>query len=115
METNPMSEQTQERKSRERKTGSENNRGNSTRLEIRIPEEDKKLIERAARASQATTTAFVLQAVRLAAQDVLRREQVTVVPPDFYEAMVASLNEPDESDDALAKAAARAREIIRKA
>ncbi|MFI5548849.1 DUF1778 domain-containing protein [Streptomyces sp. NPDC051738] len=105
-----MSEQTKERKTKERKT-----RRTTTRLEIRIPEEDKELIERAAQASQATTTSFVLQAVRQAAQDILRREQVTVVPPDFYEAMVVSLNEPDESDDALAKAAARAREIIRKA
>ncbi|WP_415937974.1 DUF1778 domain-containing protein [Streptomyces sp. 039-1] len=110
-----MSE-TQERKTKERTSRrKESTRTSTTRLEIRIPEEDKRLIERAAQASSATTSGFVLQALRQAAQDVLRREQVTVVPPDFYEAMVASLNEPDEANEALSKAAVRAREIIRKA
>ncbi|GAB2780970.1 type II toxin-antitoxin system TacA family antitoxin [Streptomyces daliensis] len=107
--------ETQELKTKEQATRrKESARTSTTRLEIRIPEEDKKLIERAAQTSNATTTGFVLQAVRQAAQDVLRREQVTVVPPDFYEAMVASLNEPYEANAALSKAAARAREIIRK-
>lgn len=111
-----MSETTQERKTKERTSHRPASpRGNTSRLEIRIPEEDKRLIERAARTSHTTTTGFVLQAVRQAAQDVLRREQVTVVPPDFYEAMVASLNEPDEANAALSRAAARAREIVRKA
>ncbi|MEU6835949.1 DUF1778 domain-containing protein [Streptomyces rubiginosohelvolus] len=108
--------ETQERKTKERTSRrKESNRTSTTRLEIRIPEEDKKLIERAAQSGHVTTTGFVLQAARQAAQDQLRREQVTVVPPDFYEAMVASLNEPDEADEALSKAAVRAREIIRKA
>ncbi|WP_079189266.1 type II toxin-antitoxin system TacA family antitoxin [Streptomyces kebangsaanensis] len=111
-----MSETTKDRKTKDRTNRSQQlTRSNTSRLEIRIPEEDKKLIERAAKTSHATTTGFVLQAVRQAAQDVLRREQVTVVPPDFYEAMVASLNEPDEANTALSRAAARAQEIIRKA
>lgn len=70
------------------------------------------MIERAARASSVTTTAFVLEATRHAAEDVLRREQVTVVSADFYEAMIASLDAPAERNEALAEAARRRHEVI---
>lgn len=86
----------------------------TTRLEVRIPVEIKELIEQAARAVEATTTGFVLHAARQAAEEVMRRDQVTVVPPDFYEAMMASLAEPAEPNDALVEAARRSREIVRK-
>jgi uncharacterized protein (DUF1778 family) len=39
---------------------------------------------------------------------------VTVVPPDFYKAMIASLDAPAEPNRALADAARRRREIVRK-
>jgi uncharacterized protein (DUF1778 family) len=86
----------------------------AARLELRIAPQDKDLIERAARASRVTTTAFVLQVTRQAAEDVLRRDQVTVVPPDFYEAMIASLDAPAEQNEPLAKAARRRREVLDK-
>lgn len=40
-------------------------------------------------------------------------EHVTVVPPETYEAMLASLDEPTEMSKALQEAARRKREIIR--
>jgi uncharacterized protein (DUF1778 family) len=86
----------------------------TTRLELRIAPQDKDLIERAARASRVTTTAFVVQVTRQAAEDVLRRDQVTVVPPDFYEAMIASLDAPTERNEPLAEAARRRREVLDK-
>jgi len=86
----------------------------TTRLELRIAPQDKQLIERAARASRVTTTAFVLEATRQAAADVLRREQVTVVPADFYEAMITSLDAPAERNEALAEAARRRHEVIKR-
>lgn len=86
----------------------------TTRLEIRIPLEVKKLIERAASTSHVSMSSFVLQTMRQAAEDVLRRDRVTVVPPDFYEAMLASLDAPAEPNRALVDAARRSREIIRK-
>lgn len=82
----------------------------TARLELRIAPQDKELIERAARASRLTTSAFVLQVTRQAAEEVLRRDQVTVVPPDFYEAMIASLDAPAERNEPLAEAARRRRE-----
>ncbi|MEU8136515.1 DUF1778 domain-containing protein [Streptodolium elevatio] len=86
----------------------------TTRLEMRIAPQDKELIERAARASRVTISAFVLQVTRQAAEDVLRRDQVTVVPPDFYEAMIASLEAPAERNEPLAEAARRSREVLTK-
>lgn len=93
-------------------TRTPDDRSGTTRLEIRIPIEDKKLIERAARASHWTTTAFVLQVVRSAAEDVLRRDKATVVPSDFYEAMIASLDEPAKPVEALTQVARTSREIL---
>ncbi|UGQ10847.1 DUF1778 domain-containing protein [Yinghuangia sp. ASG 101] len=93
------------------RTGRRTTAGTS-RLELRIAPQDKQLFERAARASRVTTTAFVLEATRQAAEDVLRREQVTVVPADFYEAMIASLDVPAERNKPLAEAARRRRAII---
>ncbi|MFC4610585.1 DUF1778 domain-containing protein [Streptomyces maoxianensis] len=86
----------------------------TTRLELRIPVDVKKLIEHAASICHVSMSAFVLQTMRQAAEDVLRRDRVTVVPPDFYEAMIASLEAPAEPDKALVDAARRSREIVRK-
>lgn len=83
-----------------------------SRLEVRITPEDKELIEQAAFALRETTTAFVLQAARSAAQEVLRREQVTVVPPDFYEEVLAALDAPPERNAALTEAARKNRDIM---
>jgi uncharacterized protein (DUF1778 family) len=86
----------------------------TTRLELRIPTKHKELIEQAAKALDLTTSAFVLRTMSQVSEDILRREQVTVVPPDFYDAMIASLDSPAEPNSALADAARRSREIIRK-
>lgn len=40
------------------------------------------------------------------------RDEVTVVPADVYDAMQASLDEPDRPNSALADAAAKARSIV---
>ncbi|MQS07947.1 DUF1778 domain-containing protein [Streptomyces alkaliphilus] len=86
----------------------------TTRLEIRIPVEVKRMIERAASACHLTMSAFILQTMKQAAEDVMARDRVTVIPPDFYEAMMAALENPAESDESLAEAARRRREIVRK-
>jgi uncharacterized protein (DUF1778 family) len=86
----------------------------TTRLELRIPAKSKELIEQAARACDLSTSAFVLQTMSQVAEDVLRRDRVTVVPPEFYDAMIASLDAPAEESKALVDAARRSREIIRR-
>lgn len=39
-------------------------------------------------------------------------ERVTVVPADFYDELIASLDEPDVPNEALARAAARRRATL---
>ncbi|MEU7690109.1 DUF1778 domain-containing protein [Microbispora sp. SCL1-1] len=83
-----------------------------SRLEVRITPDDKDLIEQAAFISRETTTAFVLQAARSAAEEVLRRERLTVVPPDFYDEILASLDAPPVRNRALTEAARKNRDIM---
>jgi uncharacterized protein (DUF1778 family) len=90
------------------------NTSNTTRLELRISQKHKELIEEAARSLDLTTSAFVLRTMSQVSEDVLRRDRATVVPQDFYEAMIASLDSPAEPNKALAEAARRSREMIRK-
>jgi uncharacterized protein (DUF1778 family) len=85
-----------------------------TRLEVRITTEDKNLIEQAARARRETVTGFVLHAALDAAEDVMRREQITTVPPDFFEAIIDSLDAPPQRNEALARAARENREILKR-
>ncbi|WP_347769945.1 DUF1778 domain-containing protein [Nonomuraea sp. B5E05] len=91
-----------------------NHKTPKTRLEVRISAEDKELIESAADAARETTTSFVLNALREAAQEVLRREQVTSVPPDFFEAVIASLEEPPQRNEALTAAARRRSDTVKR-
>jgi hypothetical protein len=60
------------------------------------------------RAEQAACTA------RQPAEEVMRQDEVTLVPPDFYEPMSASPDEPAEANDALAEAARKSGEVVRK-
>ncbi|WP_326642300.1 DUF1778 domain-containing protein [Streptosporangium sp. NBC_01755] len=82
-----------------------------SRLEVRISTEDKNLIEQAARARRETVTGFVLHAALDAAEEVMRNERITVVPPDFFEAIIDSLDAPPQRNEALARAARESREI----
>ncbi|WP_432867511.1 DUF1778 domain-containing protein [Microbispora rosea] len=83
-----------------------------SRLEVRITPDDKDLIEQAAFVLRETTTTFVLQAARSAAQEVLRREQLTVVSPDFYDKIIASLDAPPVRNSALTEAARKNSDIM---
>ncbi|WP_214111386.1 type II toxin-antitoxin system TacA family antitoxin [Acrocarpospora catenulata] len=85
-----------------------------SRLEVRITSQDKNLIEQAARARRETVTGFVLHAVLDAAEDVLRREQITMVPPDFFEAIIDSLDAPPQRNEALTRAAQENSDILRR-
>ncbi len=82
------------------------------RLEVRLDAADKKLIERAAQLRRETMTAFVLRNAREAARETLRREQVTTVPSDFYDQMIASLDAQPAPNGALTDAARRLRDSV---
>ncbi|MFZ5869151.1 MAG: DUF1778 domain-containing protein [Actinomycetota bacterium] len=82
------------------------------RLEARIdPELDDLIVEAAARL-HVTKTAFVCDAVRDAALKVMARADVTMMAPEVFDSMMASIDVADESP-ALESLAAMPRKIAK--
>jgi uncharacterized protein (DUF1778 family) len=69
------------------------------RLEARIDSDLDELIGQAASHLSMTKTAFVSEAVRDAALKVLARADVTLMAPEVFDAMMASIDTPDESPE----------------
>jgi uncharacterized protein (DUF1778 family) len=70
----------------------------SRRLELRTDETTDELISEAAELLHVTKSAFVTDAALQAARKVISRSDVTLMAPEVFDAMVASLDVPDESD-----------------
>ena len=68
----------------------------TARLEMRIPPEKAELIRQAAGARGESVTGFVLQAATRAAEEELAVERETLVPPAFFDELLAALDAPDE-------------------
>jgi uncharacterized protein (DUF1778 family) len=75
-------------------------------LNLRIKPADRGLLDRAVKASGKDCTAFVLDAMRAAAEDTLLERTVILADPDAYTAFLAKL-------DAPVKVNARLRETMR--
>jgi uncharacterized protein (DUF1778 family) len=86
----------------------------SGRFEFEVRPELEELIERAASLTNQSPSDFARTAVEERAADVIRwdHELVTRVPPDVFDALLASLDDPTESNDALSRAAARLDSIV---
>lgn len=69
------------------------------RLEARIDSDLDDLIGQAASRLHMTKTAFVSEAVREAALKVMARADVTLMDPELFDAMIASVDTPDESPE----------------
>jgi uncharacterized protein (DUF1778 family) len=69
------------------------------RLEARIDAELDDLISQAAERLHVTKTTFVSEAVRDAALKVIARADVTMMTPEVFDSMMASLELPDESPE----------------
>ncbi|BCW51107.1 uncharacterized protein (DUF1778 family) [Arthrobacter sp. 1088] len=69
----------------------------SRRLELRTDESTDRLIAEAAELLHVSKTAFVTDAARQAAQRVIARADVTLMAPEVFDSMMASLDVPDES------------------
>lgn len=82
------------------------------RLEVRTDAETYQLVEEAADLLKQSKSAFVTDAVRQEAMKVIARSDVTVMSTEVFEAMMATLDEPDDSPE-LAKLAALPRRIAR--
>lgn len=73
--------------------------GPKGRLEARIDTELDELITEAATRLRVTKTAFVTGAVRDAALKVMARAETTLMAPELFDAMMASLDTADESPE----------------
>lgn len=82
------------------------------RIEMRADEESSSKIADAAKSQQVSVSAFVLDAAVRAADHILARRDVTVMPAEQFDALLASLDEPDE-DPVLDELAQRPRRFRR--
>jgi uncharacterized protein (DUF1778 family) len=80
----------------------------TARIEVRVPPQVKARIESAASLEDTTLSSFVVAAVTERADEVVRQHEThTSVPAEFFDALIASLDEPAEVNPALVKAARR--------
>jgi uncharacterized protein (DUF1778 family) len=84
----------------------------SDRLEFRLRPVVKRRIERAAQLERVPVGDFVRSAAEARADQVIREHDATVVPADFFQAMLVALDTPARANAALARAAARARDLV---
>ncbi len=82
------------------------------RIEARLAPEMAEKIKRAAALSGTSTSAFVVDAAADRAERLLRSQRETVVPAEFFDRLLESLDEPAKPVPALQKAFARLRELI---
>jgi uncharacterized protein (DUF1778 family) len=88
--------------------------GAVARFEFRLRAEVKERIERAAALVHQTVSDFARTAAEDRADDVLREHSLTTaVPADFFDDLLAALDEPARPNEALRAAARRARELDR--
>lgn len=78
------------------------------RFEARLSEEERDRIEHAAAATGESMSAFVVGAAVERAEEVIAAATTTAVPTDYFDALLAALDEA-EAAPRLAKAARRAK------
>jgi uncharacterized protein (DUF1778 family) len=83
------------------------------RLEFRVAPAARARIDRAARLVGEPVTAFARRAAEERAERVVAEyETVTIVPPEFFDSMLAALDQPPRPNAALAAAGDRWREVV---
>ena len=78
------------------------------RIEARLSPDERALIERAASVGGGSVSAFLVGAAVERADEVLAAATTTVVPADYFDGLLAALDEPDAAPR-LTEAAGRAR------
>jgi uncharacterized protein (DUF1778 family) len=85
----------------------------TARLEVRVRPDSKARLELAADLARVPLSDFVRSAAEDKAEQILREHfTLTRVPAAFYDDLLAALDAPAESNDALARAAKRARDLV---
>lgn len=82
------------------------------RLEARLSPDERARIERAASAAGLSVSAFMVGAAVERADEIIAATTTTVVPADYFDGLLAALDET-EAAPRLAKAARRARRAPR--
>ena len=77
------------------------------RFNIRAKDEEKALVEQAARASHMTTSQFVVQAALASAEEVLAEQTRFALPPEEWDSFVAALDRPARDIPELKEAASK--------
>jgi len=78
------------------------------RLEARLSPDERELIERAASTAGISVSAFMVGAAVDRADEIIAAATTTVVPADYFDSLLAALDEAD-AVPRLAEAATRAR------
>lgn len=81
--------------------------GKSERLNIRATQDEKELVEQAARLTHVSASRFVLQAALQSAEDVLVDQNRFVLSPERWGAFVEMLDRPARAIPALTEAASK--------
>jgi uncharacterized protein (DUF1778 family) len=79
----------------------------SQRLELRTTVEEMQRILKAAHLAHRSVSSFVLEAASQKAEQVIADASVTTVPSDFFDALLAALDEPPSPNPALCELAER--------
>lgn len=82
------------------------------RLETRLSPDERERIERAASTSGMSVSAFMVGAAVARAHEVIAAATTTLVPADYFDGLLAALDEPDAAPH-LALAAKRSRRNAR--
>ena len=78
------------------RTTTENTKAKSDRLNLRIAESERDLIERASQLEGITISAFLLREAKAAAEQIVQREQVISVSLETHQRLVRALEGPAE-------------------
>ena len=65
------------------------------RIEARLSTDERALIERAAVTSGTSVSAFLVRAAVDRADEIIATSKATVVPVDYFDRLLAALDEPD--------------------
>ena len=84
----------------------------TARIELRAEPDREERIRAAARLSNQSLSAFVLEAASARADEILRAAATTVVPADYFDELHQALSEPPVPNAALQRASRRARRVV---
>jgi uncharacterized protein (DUF1778 family) len=87
----------------------------TARIEVRVSPDLKRRIEYAARLDDSSVSNFVLAAAKERAEDVVREHHgYTSVPAEFFDNLLAALDEPVAANEALVRAVRRSHSRARR-